>query len=289
MRNESDEIIIPEIEDIESITLKKGKDLIFITRKATGGFKWEITKPLKCSGDLHNISIYGLTRKEDYKIFDADPSDIEYYGLSTPEYTLEYGTKKDTVRLYLGKKFNNDTQIYATFDKRKVYAILLADPNFFDKPLMYIAESFIYIVHISDVSKLQVKFDDKVINCDIEAYKGSPKKDIFTVNGKSANVIDSGGNSLFRLFYSSVIGVTFDDIEIGAFPKGKAEATFTYTLKTAPHKMVVEFVPKDQNYYYVLKNKKYTNFIVAKKEFDKPDGLREAYKKIMTELQKQHR
>ena len=50
--------------------------------------------------------------------------------------------------------------------------------------------------------------------------------------------------------------------------------------------MKVEFVSKDANYYYVVKNGKYANIIVDKRKFDDAEGLRQTYKNLTDAMNK---
>lgn len=76
------------------------------------------------------------------------------------------------------------------------------------------------------------------------------------------------------------------EVEPGAKPEGKPEVIITYYLKKAPGTMKVEYIPKDANNYYVVKNGKYSGIVVAKKKFDEPDGLRDTYKKLVQAMSK---
>lgn len=275
---------IPQTEDIYGINMKKGDELLFSIKKGKSDFSdWKVTEPIECVGYNDGISgiNYFFTNIDEYQLIDSNPVSLEKYGLAKPLYTIEYKTKKGTTKIYLGNKTKNYNQIYAMLNDKKVYMISLLDDDFFDNPLKKVVDPFAYIVGIWDVKRLEVKFDDIVATCNINSNKGEPEKDTFMVNGKNANKVDENDISLFRMFYSSVIGVVVSDVELGAVPKGTPEIVFKYTLKAAPYEMVIEFIPKDENYYYVMKNGKYSSLVVAKSAFSGPDGLRESYKKLI--------
>jgi hypothetical protein len=50
--------------------------------------------------------------------------------------------------------------------------------------------------------------------------------------------------------------------------------------------MKVEFYSKDKDYYYVVKNGKYSNLLVLKSQFDKAEGVRPTYKTLMDLINK---
>jgi hypothetical protein len=280
---------IPQGEDIYGVTMKKGNKVLFtIKKEKSDNSDWKVTAPIESVGSNDCISVinYNFKDADKYQLIDSAPVSLEKYGLAKPSYTIEYTTKKGIKKIYLGIKIKDYNQIYAMLNDKKVYIIDLCDDDFFDNPLKEVVDPFAYIVGIWEVKRLEVKFDNIVAVCDIKAYKGDSKKDTFIVNGKKANRVDKDGSSLFRNFYASVIGVTISDVELGAVPKGKPEIVFTYSLKAAPYKMVVEFIPKDEKYYYVMKNGKYSGLVVAKSAFAGPDGLRESYKKLMDGINK---
>jgi hypothetical protein len=113
--------------------------------------------------------------------------------------------------------------------------------------------------------------DGRTDNIEIQSNKDNKDNDRFTLNGKEvprdAKVGEKTGDSLFRAYYQSLIGISMSDLEIGAKPAGKAELAITYYLKKAPGTMKIEFIPKDGKYYYALKNGNYTNMLVDKNEF----------------------
>lgn len=280
---------IPNAEDIYGVTMQKGNKVLFTIKKEKSDYSdWKVTSPIECIGDNDGISgiNYNFTSINKYQLIDSDPVSLEKYELAKPLYTIEYTTKKGIKKIYLGKKIKDYNKLYAMLNDKKVYMIDLYDDDFFDNPLKEVVEPFAYIVSIWDVKRLEVKFDNVAVACDIKASEGGSEKDTFMVNGKDANKKDENDRSLFRNFYSSVIGITKSDVELGAVPKGTPEIVFTYTLKAAPYKMVIEFIPKDEKYYYVMKNGKYSGLTVAKSAFTGPDGLRESYKKLMGGINK---
>ena len=280
---------IPQDEDIYGVTMKKGNKVLFAIKKVkSDSSDWKVTAPIECYGDSNGISgiNHNFIDVDKYRLIDSDPVSLEKYGLAKPLYIIEYTTKKGINKIYLGKEIKDYNQIYAMLNDKKVYMIDFLDDNLFHNPLKEVVDPFAYIVGIWEVKRLEVKFDNVAAVCDIKASQGGSEKDTFIVNGKNANKKDENDSSLFRNFYMSVIGITISDVEPGAVPKGTPEIVFTYSLKVAPYKMVIGFIPKDENYYYVMKNGKYSSLIVAKSAFAGSDGLRESYKKLIDGINK---
>ena len=113
-------------------------------------------------------------------------------------------------------------------------------------------------------------------------------KDKFYVEGVDASGRNEDGDQPFRKFYQALIGICIDEIDMEGDPSGgKADITINYTLKTGT--MKVEFIPKDENFYYVVRNGEYANVLVKRKnkvEFG-VEGMKQAYKTMMDFLAEQ--
>ena len=276
-------------EDITGLSLKKGGNLVFTSKKAGDG-QWSLTEPIQANADSTNMTAVAtaISQLTSFVSFVEDkPADLDKYGLKNPLYSIEFETASGKKTLLLGTDKTKGAETYAKLaDSQQVFTISPAPLNFLDKPLKEIMEVFAYIVNIQDVSKVVVDIDGKSIVSDISTNKDDSTQDKFTVDGKDANITDAKDNNLFKKYYQAIIGVTMSDIDTVYKPAGKAEITFSYTLKKDPGTMKVEFVPKDANYYYVVKNGKYANIIVDKRKFDDAEGLRQTYKNLTDAMNK---
>ncbi len=278
-------------EDIVSISMERGGSLVYSAEKQDES-TWNLTAPIEGSVNVDSVGkmVDAVANVTVADFVEEKPSDLGKYGLASPAYSLEYETAKDgKIKLMLGT-LNKDTyRFYAKLGSSdEVFQIDSTAFDFLDKPLKEIVDVFVYIVNISDVSRIVVDMDGKTTTCDIETDKDNDNdKDKFTVNGKDATMKDENDKQPFRKFYQALIGLTLDDVEIGAVPQGEAEITFTYYLRKAPNRMTVEFIPKDDNYYYVVKNGKYSNIVIRKDKFDQTESVRDTYNKLMEALDKE--
>jgi hypothetical protein len=276
-------------EDITGLSFKKGGDLVF-TSKKTGDQQWTLTAPIDANADATSMATItnAIAQLTTYTSFVEDkPADLDKYGLKNPLYSLTFETGSGKKTLLLGNDKTKGSETYAMVEGTQ--QVITIDPSaltFLDKPLKEIIEVFAYIVNIQDVSKVVVDMDGKSIVSDIETNKDDSSKDKFTVDGKDANITDDKDNNLFKKYYQSVIGVTMSEIDTNYKPQGKAEITFTYTLKKDPGTMKVEFISRDANYYYVVRNGKYANIVVDKRIFDQDEGLRKTYKTLVDAMNK---
>lgn len=275
-------------EDITGLSVSKGGNLVFTSSKS--GDQWKLTAPIDANADANSMTTIStaISQISTYVSFIEDkPADLDKYGLKNPAYSVEFVTASGKKTLLLGNDYKKGTEVYAKLaDAPQVFTINPEPLNFLDKPLKEIIEVFAYIVNIQDVSKVVVDMDGKSTISEISTDGTDSTKDKFTVDGRNANIEDDKSNNLFKKYYQGMIGIAMSDIDTNYKPAGKPEITITYTLKKDPGTMKVEFIPRDANYYYVVRNGKYANIIVDKRDFDKDGGLRPTYKALVDAMNK---
>jgi hypothetical protein len=277
-------------DEITGLSFERDGQLVFSSKKI-GDSQWEMTTPLRGNMDIMTVStmLNALTQATVKEYIEANAADLGKYGLTKPAYAVEFETVSGKGKLLLGKENNKGEDIFAMVDDSTEVVTLPIDGfTFLDKPLEEIIEKFAYLVHINNVSKIVVDMDGETIVSELQTNEDDPNDDKFFVDGKDVTTLkNENGDILFKNYYQALIGITFDGIEIEAVPSRKAEITFTYHLNKAPNVMKVEFVPKNDKYYYLLRNGEYTGLIIEKEQFDKPEGVRDAYKKLSEAMEKQ--
>jgi hypothetical protein len=284
------------VKDAIGVSMDRAGQLLF-TAKLQSDSNWALTAPFEANANADGVApiIDAFTKIAVSSFVEDNATDLDKYGLKNPAYALEVDTtSKGKNRILLGTLKPGSTEMYAMLDGTKdVFTIDPSALTFLDKPFKEIIEPFAYIVNIDTVTKIDVTMDGQTVTSTIMtdkdkgAVKADKDKDKFTINGKDATMKDKDDNQPFRAYYQALIGITLDSIEMGAVPTGAPEVTITYTLNKAPGIMKVEFIPKDKDYYYVVKNGKYSNILVLKSQFDKqPDGVRATYKTLMALVNK---
>lgn len=268
-------------EDITEFALERNGEIVFKAKK-TSDIDWTLTEPIEAAVKSGSIDMILQTFMEASaaEFVERDASDLSKYGLDSPKYKITVGSKS----VLVGAEKEKGSKSYAKFaDGDEVFVLNNSVLNFVDKPLKEVVDVFAYITNIQDVEKIVVNIDGQTIVSEIKTDpEGDTDKDKFYVNGRDvSDVRDSSDSQLFRKYYQGLIGITMSDLDIGAQPEGEPEITFTYYRKTDPKEVKVEFVPRDNIYYYVIRNGKYTNIIVAKDKFDAEDGPRKTYQKLM--------
>lgn len=270
-------------EDIIGFSMDRANSLVFSAKKH-GNSNWDLTEPIEASADISKFDpiFKSVLQLNVVSYIEDNAPDLSKYGLNSPAYALEVETSSGKTKVILGDEKEKNKEIYAKLEgSNEVFTLDESPLNFIDKPLKEILDPFAYIVNISDVNKVVVEMDGRTDTAEITTDKDKKDNDKFIMNGTDLSGIKVGdkyGDGLFRVYYQNLIGITMSELEIGAKPSGKADITFTYFLKTDPGKMKVEFISKDNKYYYVVKNGKYSNIIVDKAQFD---HLRQTYKDLM--------
>ena len=278
------------MEDVIELSMDRKGAQVFQAKK-TAEYEWNMLYPIEASADMGALGkmLESLAQVNVMSFVEENPSDLGKYGLDKPSYAIELATSTVRNKLIFGAEKEKGREVYAMLaGSNEVFTISLTPFSFLDKPLKEIMEVFAYIVNISDVNKITVEMDGKTVNCELQTDKEDKEKDKFFVDGKDVSGLkNEKDNQLFRNYYQALIGVTLSDVEVGANPTGTAEITFTYYLKKAPGVVKVEFIPKDERSYYVVKNGKYSGIVVEKKKFDAPEGVRESYRLLKEAMDKQ--
>ena len=273
------------VKDATGISMYRAGELLF-TAKLEADSNWALTAPFVATANVESMIpiITAIAQLSVSSFVEDNATDLDKYGLKNPAYAFEVDTtSKGKNKILLGSVKQGSTELYAVFEGSKdVFTIDPSTLTFLDKPFNEIIQPFIYITNIDTVTRIDVTMDGRTDTSTILADTADKDKDKFTINGKDATAKDSKGNQPFRKYYQALIGITLDEIEIGVVPTGNPEITINYTLTKALGTMKIEFIPKDKDYYYVVKNGTYSNIVVQKSQFDKPDeGVRATYKTLI--------
>jgi len=273
--------------DIKIMSLKRDDKVIF-NAEMTNEAGWKMKEPI--DGEVNmvklNQSIESTIRAQVANFVEEDAKDLAQYGLDKPKYVLEIGTEKDKAVVELGMEKKDENEIYAKFkDSNDVLTFYASNLDFINLETTDFVQTLVYVADIRDVSSVDVTIDGKTVKSRIESELSKEENDKFFIDDKDVTVKGEEGKEAFKDYYMALIAVAFESVEPGAVPSGEPEIVIDYTLEVAPGRVKIEFIPKDENSYYVVKNGKYTNLVVAKSEFDKDDGVRKTYSKLIDLLE----
>jgi|GEM_PF-399289 len=281
------DILPVEADKIKKVTYEKNGELQFALN-IKSETEAELTAPIKEEAEISEASkitaaVVKLTVKD---IVDENP-DLAKYGLDKPAYSIEYSDDTTTKKILFGNELEKGKIAYAKYpDSKSVFTIDISPLTFLDTKFSNLVSTFVFLPNIKDVNKVELTIDGKTIVSEIYTDKEDSSKDTFKVDGKDANMENESGNSLFRAFYSAMIGITMNKYEPGHNPSGTPEVTIKYYMKPDSKPVTIEYIPKDEHYYYAMKNGVYTNRIVLKSKLDEVDGVRETYKTLKEAIDK---
>lgn len=275
------DILPVEPNQLTDLTYEKNGALQYdINISAAGEMK--ITAPIAEDAEPSKVApmLSGVVELKIGEVVDENPTDLVKYGLDKPAYTIAYGDGSTTKKILFGKEVKKGATAFAKFpDGKTVFTIDTTPLTFLDVKLSSIINPFVYLPNIGDVSKIELFIDGKTIVSELNTVKDKTDQDSFKVDGKDANMNNEKGSaSLFRTFYQAMIGITMDKFEPEAKPQGTPEVSIKYYMKQDSKVVTVDFISKDSNYYYAVKNGVYTNRVFLKSKLDEPEGIRNTYK-----------
>ncbi|WP_010244936.1 DUF4340 domain-containing protein [Acetivibrio cellulolyticus] len=270
--------------DITKFVLDRGGKRVFSVDKS-GEKGWTMLEPIKGNINLVRLNTIceSIVRASVTDYVEENAQDLSKYGLDNPTYVIEAATEKQKLKLILGKESETEYAYYAKLDgSNEVFTLDSSLFSFLDIKAIELCEGLVYAPTIYNVSEVVLNIDGNTRTLKIESDSAKPEEDKFIIDGIDVMKKGDEGESAFRNYYTSIIGIAFSDIELlDKTPTGTPEITITYSLESAPGKMVVEFIPKDDRNYYALKNGEYTGMVVKKSAFDAGDGPRKNYESLM--------
>lgn len=274
------DILSLDANTLKSLSYEKNGQVQFVIDIVSES-EMNVTAPYKEEGDTSTISpmLAAVSKLKIQDVIEENPSDLAKYGLDKPAFSIEYGDKSTTKKILFGNYLKKgESIVYAKFpDGKSVFTIDASELTFLDIKFSDIISSFVYLPSINDVNKIDLTMDGKTIVSDITTVQDNSKEDKFKVDGKDANMENADGKSLFRQFYQAMIGITMNKYEPGDKPTGTPEVTIKYYMKPDSKPVTVEFISKDSNYYYAMKDGVYTNRLVLKSKLNEAEGIRDTY------------
>lgn len=278
-------------DDIINLSMDRKGQNVFKSKKADIG--WTLQAPISgnVNADAVGPMLTALATLNASAYEELDSKDLAKYGLDSAPYSFEFSTSSASYKLLLGREKTKGSSIYARLDgSNDVFTLDETPFSFLDKPFKEIIEVFVYIVNIDQVNRIELTMNGKTTTFGLDVYKDADgksdsDKDKFTMDGKDVSFKDADGKQPFRNFYQTLIGIGLDEIDTTDTPSGTPEISIRYYLKSDPGTMQVDFISKDADYYYVMRNGTFANILVKK---DKGDfgiqGMKDAYKTLTDAL-----
>ncbi len=274
------------VEDFTQIALKRNGANAFDSYK--DGDIWVLSEPLAANANLAKIDeITTAISTLQVKTYVKDSSDLAVFGLDNPKYVLSFKTNDYENSISFGNE-TAGSNIYAKLaDRDDVFNLDVNVVNFLDVPVEEVVDSFVALPNIQNVNKVVVEIDGTTDVSEIQTDPEDSDNDKFTLNGRDASVTDHKGDFYFKKYYQGLLiaGIR-DEVDIDGKPEGISEITITYFLKDG-EEIKLEYVSRDDYYYYVVKNGDYTGLVVNKKKLSSDDSLRVTRKNLIEAMDKE--
>ena len=278
------EILPVEETEIKTFSITKDGTLLYSLNFVSDS-EVDITAPIVERGDATKTqpikaSLVTLVMTD---IVDENPTDLAKYGLENPKYVIEFGTSDTTKKIAIGNDISSGAAYAKFVDSKGVFELDTSPLTFLDMGLTDVLDVFVYLPNITDVSSVEINIDGKKVVSEI-THSGDNEQ-TFKVEGKDANMKNDNGDSVFRAYYQAIIGLTFKKYDPSLTPTGTPEVTIKYNLRDGKT-VTVGLISKDNNYYYAMKDGKYTGRLILKTKLDESDGIRPTLDALLQAINK---
>ena len=287
----NDDIFTATIPEINGFLLKRDRDeqITLFSGEARyagdGSYSstdWTINEPISWAGNDANVStligeVLGITANEFFAI--TDETNLSSYGLEVPRYeiTLQH-VEREPMTILIGGEANQntyamlkDSSIFFNFPSAQLTNIGAAILDFYDP--------FVALIDIVDINGVDFRTSEneyishvyypttEEINSAEDGGYVKPDS-IFVFNGRDADVENEQGANLFSRYYQALIGITIEGLEIdNSIELIDPEYQIVYKMRTGEEDIVLDFVRRDDNSYYVFKDDVYLNLYVGADSF----------------------
>lgn len=222
-----------------------------------------------------------LTRLKAEEFIEADLTDYSKYGFDKPYAQMKIsGNDGKTHSLLFSKYGEDNTYIYVMIeDSKQVSKYYTVDIEYIENTIMDVIVNQIYSTYISTVNTLDIYYGDEEIHFELD-YDNSK----YSLNGE--DISDCGENVINNLYsmYSALSDLKFSEIDKNAEISGEPEVTVEYHLDENID-TILEFIPKDDDSYWLKINDTYTGFIISKSNVSGDYSFMYWYRKLVTAIE----
>lgn len=258
-------------------------------------YDWRVIEPIQWNLNLGDARVFAdsFSTINAVEVVD-DVKNLEEYGLENPKYEVTLTLKGKEHKIVLGDTDPSGELYYGLWNDNKfVYSFSVMIFSELDKPLKNMLYQMIYSPSYTELSKLEIWFENKNYVFDIkQAVKGDTKQDILEYQGRTIKDSENPEvTAAFRNLYKGALSLWADDIDPEAKPSGSPEVRIVFTNKEKNETVKVEYIKKDNNQYYIMKNGKYTGLLTNIRNLDRAvddvvPGLRTTLQDFLEKFEK---
>ncbi|SCW27825.1 protein of unknown function [Ruminococcaceae bacterium YRB3002] len=238
----------------------------------TGEPVYTITEPfsIKASPYFENLMEYICTL-EITKFIDIPAEEMSKYGMDDPAFhfliTMDNGERTE---LYLSEKLGGF--YYGRLAGVSEY-FMISDIQIkgLETPLLTLIESYINYCYAYDISSISGQYGNESFRYDLNVKPNSSiSADTSTVKLDNRNAIiymgDGSGRTYAALMFETLATIMIGGVDLNADPSING-SIMTLTFITKDYNTAkFDFVPRDNDTYYVFRNDEYTKFYISSTE-----------------------
>lgn len=272
-----------EKDDKTVMEMKRGSDAF-----------WHMQQPanFELSNAAMNELMDVIVRVQIAAYIEEDPEDLSKYGLDHPhtKVWLE-GTYGDTVlkdEIWFGDMITSnesETQIYGYYaNTKQLFRINRAETSFADEDITSLMYPYCVETDIATLKSLEIDMGDcydlhETLYLD---YKNNQYKlgDIDITAMEDEDILQ-----LYQTFYRSITMLSFSEVHLDEKPDPDKEPAvrIIYTMLDGST-MTLEFVEKEANHFYLIKDGTYTGLTVRLNRFTGSGSITTRYEMLMDKL-----
>lgn len=222
-----------------------------------------------------------LTRLQAEEFIESNLTDYSKYGFDKPHAQMKISGTDGKTHSLLFSKYGEDTNyIYILIEESgQVSTYYTSDVYYIENNITDVAVTQIYSTYMSTVNTLDINYKGEEIHFELDSENSEYK-----VNGE--DISDYGEDVLTNLYtmYNALSNIGFSGIEKDAEVSGEPEITVEYHLDDDIN-TVMEFIPKDENLYYLKINDTYTSFTISRPTVEGDYSFIYWYRKLMTAIE----
>lgn len=229
---------------------------------------WIMTKPYQTVMGLRweefqtVLSAVGALRIEEF--IDDNPAELGCYGLAQPTAELEMRDEHNTLHLYFGATVDGKT-FFKQAGAPAVMAIATEKLDFLAAKPFDLVFRFVYITDINQVERIVIEGKSQIYDLTLSKIPLEGEEEtmlpVFKVNGQKI------AEDFFRQFYQVLVALQLEGENDRTLAE-KPEVRTTFYLNTGnERKVVVSYVPYNEDFYAVFRNGR-SEFVIHREQVE---------------------
>jgi len=181
-----DKLVDLSSDDVEKIVFKTEEGTISFTKE--GEDKWLISEPIEAKADKNEVDRIAndYSNLEIDRVVEAEPEDIEKYGIPQKEISLKFKDKEEPVRVLVGLENPLDQKFFAKReDETRVVLISSTHKTLFEKKVFDFREKSIFKLETGDVKGIKLGSGEIQWEAEVEEDDWFLKKPVVSLAKKS--------------------------------------------------------------------------------------------------------